>query len=192
MKYLGIIFIMLLLVGCDMQNSTPPSSTAISTYSSATPQDLNPNLRERALQIGKLPKNAACPVTPPRDTVTSYAPLLGSGPVYAAGFDQSSALLYGEYKGSEWKIANVLWVVDPMYKGEVFIRGRQVDGDNQVRFDDEIANLTDSIYIQHGDIPGANYWRERRSYTRVLSSGCYAYQVDGRNFSYLIYFTAIP
>ena len=34
-------------------------------------------------------------------------------------------------------------------------------------------------------------WRNWPSYTRVQTPGCYAYQVDGTNFSYVIVFRAV-
>ncbi len=34
-------------------------------------------------------------------------------------------------------------------------------------------------------------YREWSSYTRIRTSGCYAYQVDGTDFSYVVVFQAI-
>jgi hypothetical protein len=36
----------------------------------------------------------------------------------------------------------------------------------------------------------AGGWRNFPSYTRLKDNGCYAYQVDGRDFSYSIVFRA--
>jgi hypothetical protein len=78
----------------------------------------------------------------------------------------------------------VLWIVDPIYGGPVLIRGRQLDGPNELRFDNG-ALPPRAIKI----LPAARV-RDRPSYTRVRGPGCYAYQVDGLGFSYVIIFEA--
>jgi hypothetical protein len=51
------------------------------------------------------------------------------------------------------------------YAARALVRGYQLDGPNEVRFD------TPSL-------------------TRLRAPGCYAYQVDGRTFSYVVIFEA--
>jgi hypothetical protein len=117
----------------------------------------------------------------------------GSGPAYPGGLTEGGkpVLRYlnpipadSGFYGSRWFGNKVLWMFDrSAYRGRVLIRGRQVDGMNELRF--ELGRLPpremrlDSLTA-------------RPSYTRVLAPGCYAYQVDGKTFTSLIVFEAKP
>ena len=95
-----------------------------------------------------------------------------------------------DFYGSGWSGNKVLWWVAGSYHGPVLIRGRQVDGTERVRFDRGRPPAAE-IRIPPG--PGYAPWkgaRDRPSYTRVRKAGCYAYQVDGTNFSRVIVFEA--
>jgi hypothetical protein len=89
------------------------------------------------------------------------------------------------FYGSRWFGNKVLWIFDPVYAGPILIRGLQVDGGNELRFDDgrvpPLAIKTSSGFNR--DLP---------SYTRVRAAGCYAYQIDGTTFSSTIVFEAKP
>jgi hypothetical protein len=92
------------------------------------------------------------------------------------------------FESREWGGQKVLWVVDPRYDGPVLIRGRQLDGPNEVRFDEGAVPPT-RILLPAEDAPD-DRWRERPSYTRLRAPGCYGYQIDGPNFSFLVVFEA--
>ncbi|MDQ6806340.1 MAG: hypothetical protein M3065_15565, partial [Actinomycetota bacterium] len=84
------------------------------------------------------------------------------------------------------------WVAAPSYTGPVLIRGGRVGGAGVVGFGeghvpvDELQLLSASS-SSSGEPSGAREWP---SFTRVRSAGCYAYQVDGTNFSEVIVFQA--
>ncbi len=69
----------------------------------------------------------------------------GEGPAYPGGLDFGEGkpvLRYEDpippdsgFYGSAWFGNKVLWIVDPIYRGAVLIRGRQLDGPNELRFD---------------------------------------------------------
>jgi hypothetical protein len=75
----------------------------------------------------------------------------------------------------------------------VLLRGHQLDGPNELRFD-------------RGDVPPNQFllqppsplyyqrtgWIVFVTYTRVRAPGCYAVQADGSNFSEVIIFRAVP
>jgi hypothetical protein len=97
-----------------------------------------------------------------------------------------------EYWGTIWGGTKVLWAVDtPHYSDVVLVRGRQLDGPNEVRFD-------------HGPLPPTELrvtpfpestpegWTGQPSFTRIRVPGCYGYQVDGATFSRVIIFAARP
>ena len=136
-----------------------------------------------------------CPTEPGRTVDPAYGPAVGRGPVYAGALGTDSTLLFSppeRFESESWGGNKVLWLVAPDYRGPVLIRGRRLDRSGLVRFDE-------------GDVPPARIrlggdpvcqgsdprWRERPSYTRIEGLGCYAYQVDGRDFSYPIVFRAV-
>lgn len=142
----------------------------------------------RPLHIPPIGKGGTCPAS--RVSFTSYAgPKIGSGPVYAA---QASPLAVTKSAGSTWYGGRVTWVAAPGYRGPILIRGRQIAGAGAVGFgeghvpQDELRLLT-ATKKSRGEPAGAREWP---SFTRVPVSGCYAYQVDGNNFSEVIVFPA--
>jgi hypothetical protein len=125
-------------------------------------------------------------------TAVGYVgPALGSGPVYVA---QASPFAVNSFIDSTWDGAVVTWVAVPSYTGPVLIRGGELggSGSGSVGFgeghvpEDELQLLTASTKSS-GEPAGAREWP---SFTRVLSAGCYAYQVDGTSFSEVIVFQA--
>ena len=95
-----------------------------------------------------------------------------------------------DFYGSGWSGNKVLWWVAGSYRGPALIRGRQVDGTERVRFDRGRPPPAE-ILIPPGKGDAARKGaRDRPSYTRVRKPGCYAYQVDGTNFSRVIVFEA--
>jgi hypothetical protein len=70
----------------------------------------------------------------------------GQGPAYPGGLDRGEGrpiLSYLDpippasgFYGSEWFGQKVLWIVARTYSGPVLIRGRQLDGPNELRFDE--------------------------------------------------------
>jgi hypothetical protein len=92
---------------------------------------------------------------------------------------------------SDYGIFKAMWAIDPRYVGPVLVRGRQLDGDDILRFekgepgfsDQTSAHPTSELQEAGGYVHPA--------VTRVRTLGCYAYQVDGIGFSYSIVFRAI-
>lgn len=92
--------------------------------------------------------------------------------------------------GTEWGFSKVLWVSSPDYDGPALIRGYQIDGTNELRFErgaDPPAELR--LPEEGGSAPAG--WRNWPSHTRVRAPGCYAYQIDGLDFTEVIVFQAV-
>jgi hypothetical protein len=115
----------------------------------------------------------------------------GPGPAYPTltTSDGRATLPYLVGWGYEgWDGTKALWTV-PAYYGPYVVRGRQLDGPNELRFDQGPAwtnrlNRELRLVGPHDDLnPAATYLR---------GPGCYAYQVDGRGFTYVIVFSATP
>jgi hypothetical protein len=122
----------------------------------------------------------------------------GSGPAYAAlGTEAitSPAVFYyadaqhfggGGATNQGWGGQKVLWFVNPSYQGLVLVRGRQLDGSHEMRF-----GQPPQQQLELDTTLGGGPWPNFPSYTRLQAPGCYAYQVDGANFSDVIVFQAV-
>ena len=149
----------------------------------------------RSLRVPQLAAGDPCPATPARrnPAATGFPSyLFGPGPAYPTlGSSSGRASIGLTWSPTEppylgWAGTKVLWAV-PRYAGAVLIRGRQLDGPNEVGFDvgpqwtwrvhPEIR-LVGPEYDLH---PAATF---------VQAPGCYAYQVDTFRSSYLIVFEA--
>ncbi len=126
----------------------------------------------------------------------AFGEAIGTGPIFAVGLSPDATLNFvkpapgNQYSGSDWGGGKVLWVVAPAYPGPVLIRGHQVDGPNEIRFD-EGEHPSAELHIEEVSPGSTSDWRSQPSFTRLLAPGCYVYQVDGINFSEWISFKAI-
>jgi hypothetical protein len=134
-----------------------------------------PAALERPLRLPGLGPGRSCPVS------------RGSGPVEPP---RSPNLKLTRFQGSAWQGAEVTWRSAPGYHGPVLIRGRQLGGAGVVGFGeghvpyDQLQLLDPAQGTPRG--PGRTW----PSFTRVKAPGCYAYQVDGTSFSYVIVYRA--
>ncbi len=185
-----LMAVILLAAACGGDQTQTPS---------ATPADIWQALEARPLRLPGLPPGAACPVASGGPVSPDFGPALGDGPVYPVG---GGVLLFGYegvFAGSEWGGQKVLWVSSPAYQGPALVRGAQLDGPNELRFEGDSAPERELRLWPDGNAedpwpspsPGWAYgWRGRPSYTRVRAAGCYAYQVDGLGLSEVIVFRA--
>jgi hypothetical protein len=150
----------------------------------------------RPLHIPRIAPGMPCPTSKadPRGDLSRFGAFVGrawgKGPAYPVlNFERDRPVVLFKYPtdphtafaGSEWSGQKVMWIVDPRYGRPVLVRGRQLDGPNEVRF-------------RGGRVPP----RELRlsgspsdpSYTRLRAPGCYGYQIDGARFSRVIVFEA--
>ena len=155
----------------------------------------------RPLHIPRLASGAPCPLSPKTKVDLGQEGVLalpGRGPAYP-NFGGAKRVLefwwpplpqQTDFYGTGWSGNKVLWWASGRYHGPVLIRGRQLDGPHLLRF--EVGKPPPAeMRIRPGR--GFRPWkgaRDRPSYTRVRKPGCYAYQVDGTNFSRVIVFEA--
>ena len=150
----------------------------------------NPFALRRALHLPTLAPDAPCPVSQVDPTVQfsiyGVGNGIGPGPAYPIVGTGTLQIAPPENFGStSWGGQKVLWFVLPSYSGPVLIRGGRLDAPGLVRF--EIGDVPPRELL----IPGRNGPRGRPSYTRLEEPGCYAYQIDGTNFSGIIVFRAV-
>jgi hypothetical protein len=146
-------------------------------------------LRRRPLTDLPIAPGEVCPVTTETGRVGQYDGL-GPGPAYPIG---TSAVITMRMPppdgwGAEWSGTKRVWLLDSRYAGRALVRGRQLDGPNEVRFvlgrpgftPEKVLNPIGELRVE-GTSP---------SLTRLRAPGCYAYQVDTRTRSYLVVFEA--
>jgi hypothetical protein len=119
----------------------------------------------------------------------------GAGPVYPVGAYPTLAIIPGGRKGqpwfpSAWGGGEMQFAASPSFAGPVLIRGRRLGGAGEVAVG---ADQRPAIEL-HVVIPrrGRGSWWTAAVYTRVQAVGCYAWQIDGRNFSRVVVFRAVP
>jgi hypothetical protein len=155
-------------------------------------------LRRRSLAIPTLGPGATCPVSFRSGTLAMVGlgafPAWGAGPAYPAfdppHADIEQAFQFGpEPEYAEWGIEKVMWAVDPRYVGPVLVRGRQVDGSNELRFENGSPGFTREQTLHPAtELRLVGGW-VHPAVTRARQVGCYAYQADGIGFSRTIVFT---
>jgi hypothetical protein len=93
--------------------------------------------------------------------------------------------------GGPWHGQKVFWYVLPTYRGPVLLRGRRLDGPEEMRFDGgrepprEIRIAPGETVSWDGRQEGS---RGRPSAVRVRATGCYGVQVDGTSFTRTVVF----
>jgi hypothetical protein len=148
----------------------------------------------RSIRIPALTPGAPCPTTPPSGDLSALTGYVGTafgrGPVYP-GFpgDTQRAEIFFHYPprrgsrfyGSLWSGQKVMWILARGFAGPALVRGRQLDGRAEVRFDFGLMPSPTRRLRGHSSNP---------SFTRLHAPGCYAYQIDGLRFSYRVVFEA--
>ena len=147
----------------------------------------------------------------------SYRVLPGPGPAYpliAADYSHSGAIRIQSSAGQPadgWWILKTLWWIRPSEAREVLVRSRRLDGSSQLlmgvengaagigraQVDIETAGGTgtysdETLFQSARDVLNIiNGWRTYPGGTAMRDPGCYAFQVDGKSFSYTIVFKAV-
>jgi hypothetical protein len=174
----------------------PPAATA-----SPEPAELAA-LRTRPLRLPTLAAGDECPVTravplvpppPAGHALSTGGPpsALGHAPIFP------DARYYGDdarlrvspgHPHPGWYVAKAPWASRTGYVGWALIRTARLDGPGQALVElqmaegPEISNAL-PVYVQAD-------WQYWAGGTEVTNPGCYAYQVDGSNFTEVIVFRA--
>jgi len=123
-----------------------------------------------------------CPVSPARPIDPRLGDAAGEGPLYAIGL--AARLRVGEPN-------KVLLAIEGSYQGPILIRALTLagSGEFQVSLGDGIRwRSEERIDTSGGRPPGDQRFWNYTGYAKVSAPGCYAYQVDGSDFSNAIVF----
>jgi hypothetical protein len=161
-------------------------------------------LRQRPVSLPALGPNGSCPVTPqlikniyiklgpwPNETITTV--LSGNhGPIYGIfGFGGPSIT------GDHGYYYRVTYLSDAKYHGLSLVRGRRLDGTQQLMFSGALAAgspVTTETVVAPGTstqffdelvLPGSSsgsVWRHWPVLQGVPGPGCYGFQIDGPSF----------
>jgi hypothetical protein len=153
-----------------------------------------PSSLRRPLRLRSLERGARCPTTSGHriDNGQFGGIALGRGPVEPliamAGHPERGVIAF--HRRRRWWDAKTLWFARPYYRGPVFIRGRRLDGPDRIVFGEQ-PSLIDPQLPPGSTINGTGGWREWPGGTFIRSLGCYAWQIDGSNFSKVVIFKAV-
>ena len=152
------------------------------------------DLQRRPLQLPRLSPAERCPVTTERSQPTAaLGVMLGHGAVRPVGVPDG-VLRYvapsddplNAFRGSAWGGNKVLWAVGPTVRGDVLIRGRQLDGSGGLRFGMGVTPDAQLLLRAIDASPDRSGWRGYPSETRVQHRGCYGYQIDTASASAIV------
>jgi hypothetical protein len=153
----------------------------------------------RELHLRPLSPGDECPRTPGGRRAPRVAITLGDGPAYPVlGMSAPPprpagvASLRDDIRRGGWYWHKTLWAVDKRYRGPLLIRGARIDRTGPVRFGIGDVEVGDYQVLSELGMPAEQQvrWRYGASSTLVRGPGCYAFQVDGTNFSDVIVFAA--
>lgn len=159
-----------------------------------------PDALRRPLHLPTLGPGGACPVTPGQrfDNGQFGGVTLGPGPVQPLVAPVTGAervlqgiVPVGRYASQPgWLEVKTLWFASPDYAGPIYIRGRQLDGPHQPVFGEGTPRSLEFQIGPGATINGTDGWREWPGATWLRATGCYAWQIDGTDFSHVIVFQA--
>ncbi len=111
----------------------------------------------------------------------------------AAYSAEGTSSYYGAREDAGWYYLKTMWMAPPDFHDVFLLRGRQVDGPNEVRFS-EVSTPTpglEAVFTPDDAGSTGSGWLPWIDYVRVRAPGCYGIQVDGLNFSYIIRFKVV-
>jgi len=136
----------------------------------------------RPLVLPTLAPGSTCPVTRKRHRPDPTLGIVqGTGPVGPMGLSTKGVLSYVApgprtvWADRAWGGQKVVWAVDGAISGDVLVRGGQLDGRHELRFEDP---ATPELLLRPNVPSTPGGWRAYPGYTRLRAPGCYAYQVD--------------
>ncbi|HCI79266.1 MAG TPA: hypothetical protein DHW02_06225 [Ktedonobacter sp.] len=202
-RFVLLVISLFLLVACSsvlpVTTKTVTHTTSVQVKASA-PTTLQ-MLQQRPLHLPVLAPGAACPTSPEKRIDPRLGIVQGNGPAYATiGTETITSPAIFHYADAQhfangvdtqgWGGQKVLWFINPSYHGLVLVRGHQLDGTHEIGFDNASSpQIMHQLVIDTS--VGGSPWPNSSGYTRIQAPGCYAYQVDGTNFSYVIVFEAV-
>jgi hypothetical protein len=172
------------------------------TASVIAPSPRTTSLLARPLHFPSLQPGESCPATAGATVSNSFfsGVALGNGPVRVlianrGDLVQGSANL-GTTNAPGWLALQTLWFAMPGYDGPFVVRAKRLGANGPIEVLPGQTGLepgSGPLVVPAGPTPNTmDGFRTMPGSTWVTSAGCYAWQVDGRNFSEVIVVDAAP
>lgn len=151
----------------------------------------------RPLRLPTIASSSTCPVSEQKVEAPRVAIAIGDGPALVVlGMSEPppkpGSIVHYEGEGvarfDGLFGTKALWVVND-YDGVVLLRGGQLDGPGEMRFQQSEGDPIESS-LQFP--PGSDEWRYFPSAIFLGRAGCYGVQVDAIDFTQMIVFQAAP
>ena len=211
-----VIVVAVLTVACGAtSHGGPLAASSPASNASVAPAADFADLRNRPLHLPAAGANQTCPTTPSHDLAPVVNGGKGKGPGF--GFGPGPAYLSGIVQIYPGGFDNEVWLIEPKYAGPVLIRGHQINGAQFVAFSEPITFPIGGFssagspppgtpvvsvtiggspipFFQELDLPAMTptdakgFWRMFFARTHIESPGCYAFQLDGVDFSLVTVF----
>jgi hypothetical protein len=155
------------------------------------PSGTVPPALNRPLHFPVLRPDEGCPVSDGSVVKTEYLGgiAFGNGPVRllinSALHRRGIAELISPTSEPPWLAVKTTWFSVPAYKGPFMVRAGRLGGSGPARVVDS-STAAPLVVPPGATINGGGGWREAPGGFWVRSPGCYAFQVDGLTFSYVI------
>jgi hypothetical protein len=186
-----------LLVGCA---ALPASNEPVASLRTDRIGNQLPSLVDEAtwakldahpLMLPPPTAGAPCPVTPAVQISSFVGALAGTGPIYVTG----NRIYYSRAPDGSI-FAKVAWISRPDYKGPALIRGARIDASEEVRFDRGGAARQSELHFEYDtgvrSAGSEEGWRFLPSLVLISGAGCYAFQIDGLDWSTTVVMDAVP
>ena len=168
-----------------------------------------PSIREhgvagRCVEGPGVPVNATVlPHIPGVAALGPVGPRERYGPVYAGLTEGAPRIVFlsllPTLGDTRWRLVRTLWISRPSYEGPVLVRAGRLDRRGVIGFGEELPPRS-TLRLPAGGWPRTGFgsreggsavragWRVTSVPTLVGAPGCYAFQVDGLGFSYVLAF----
>src|SRR2546422_1508958 len=212
-----VIVLAVLTAACGAtSHGGPLTASSPAANPSVAPASNLADIRSRPLHLPAVGANHACPITPFHDLAPVVNGGKGKGPSF--GFGPGPAYLSGIVQIYPDGFDNEVWLIEPAYEGAVRVRGHQINGNGLVEFQEPITFRAGDGFSSAGspppgppvrtvtidgvpvtfyeelDLPAMSptdakgFWRQFFARTHIESPGCYAFQLDGVDFSLVTVF----
>jgi len=153
----------------------------------------------RCVEDGGIPVGAIATREIPGVGALAPWPDWEQGPVYASNLGGAPRLVGLSLvpRVGRWYAVPTIWLSRPSYEGPILVRGGRLDAPGRLRFGSGVRPRME-LRLPAGSWPPGDWprvakqapksWRATGTLTLIPVPGCYAFQVDGLGFSYLLAF----
>jgi hypothetical protein len=137
----------------------------------------------------------SCPRTAAHSVNPSWGIALDDGtPPYPLPFAEGRVAYSRSDLHNGWLFHKTIWIAPVALQGPVLVRGRQLDGQNILKFSSIFPAKFRELRLRFRGVEfgGSGGWQEAAGprYTLIHAPGCYGLQVDGSSFSKVLVFEA--